>query len=427
MKATQDRDRGPATALALAYFAALGPDEPRMRSRAFSPAGHLWQRGLVGGLAAAGLEASPVVGFPPFPAFPEGPLVVRSRAESRSIPGLPPARLVGYPNLPLIKILAIGVRAALALRRWARATPGKTRVALLYNVSVPPAWLLAAVARKYGVHLVASLNDIWIPGALVPATAGRRLDYVLQRWAIRRLSAALVVSEAIAADFLGSVPYLRVEGGVFPEQVRAGIRWRRDSPGFTVGFAGSLEPYNGVREVLAAAEALAGEGVCFRIAGAGSLAPEVARRAAACPAVEYVGALDLERVPEFYGGCDLLLNWRTTRAIDLRYFFPSKLLELLASGVPVLSTRMSGVLDGFGDHLLVSDDESATALAAAVRRAARTESAELRALGERAARFTAENFDWTMQGRRIRDFFERTLRNGSEAKPDRDGLGAETA
>lgn len=409
MTAGRKLERAPTSPLALAYFAAVGPDEPRLRSRAFSPAGHLWQRGLVGGLAAAGLEANLIVGFPPFPAFPEGPLVVRSRGTSRSIPGLPPVRLEGYPNLPLIKFLAIGVRAAFTLRRWARATPGKTRVALLFNLSVPPAWLLGAVARRYGVHLVASLNDIWVPGALGPATALRRLDYILQQRAIRHLSAALVVSEATAADFLGTVPYLRIEGGVFPEQVRAGIRWRRDSPRFTVGFAGTLEPYNGVREILAAAEALADAGVAFRIAGAGSLAPEVARRAAACPAIEYVGALDLGRMPEFYGGCDLLVNWRITRTHDLRYVFPSKLLELLASGVPVLSTRMGSALDGFGGHLLVSDDESAAALAESVRRAVRTDRAELRALGERAATFMAENFDWTLQGRRIRDFLERAL------------------
>ena len=110
----------PQPPLALAYFGSLAPDIPRWRSRAFSPAGHLWQRGLLGGLCEAGVEVDPILGFPPFPAYPGGPLLVRPPTAPQSIPGLPPVALRGYLNLPLLKVLAIGARVAVELRRWAR-------------------------------------------------------------------------------------------------------------------------------------------------------------------------------------------------------------------------------------------------------------------------------------------------------------------
>lgn len=401
----------PQPPLALAYFGSLAPDVPRWRSRAFSPAGHLWQRGLLGGLREAGVELDLVLGFPPFPAYPEGPLLVRPPSAPQSIPGLPPVALRGYLNLPLLKVLLIGARVAVALRRWARENVHRTRVALLYNLSVPPAWLLAPIASSLGVHLAASLNDMWLPGTLALAPAGfeRGIEFRLRRYALRHLSAAIVVSDAIATDFVPGIPHVRVEGGVFPEQLRAGVTARDELRPFTVGLAGTLEPYNGVREFLDAAEALAGAGMRFRIAGHGSLAAEVTRRAAACEAIDYVGALELRRMGEFYGSCDLLVNWRATRSLDLRYVFPSKILELLASGVPVLSTRMGGTLSGFGGHMWLSEDESADALVAGVRRAAEVGREQLRAMGEEAAAFMAKNFTWRHQGMRVRRLLEQAL------------------
>lgn len=411
--------RAPQPPLALAYFGSLAPDIPRWRSRAFSPAGHLWQRGLLGGLSAAGLEADLILGFPPFPAYPRGPLLVRPPSGPQSIPGLPPVRLRGYLNLPLLKVLAIGARVSVELRRWARENAHRTRVALLYNLSVPPAWLLAPVARSLGVHLAASLNDMWLPGTLAPSRLEQGIEFRLRRYALRHLSAAIVVSDAIATDFVPGIPHVRVEGGVFPEQLRAGVAAGDELRPFTVGLAGSLEPYNGVLEFLDAAEALEGSGMRFRIAGHGSLAPEVTRRAAACEAIDYVGALELGRMGEFYGSCDLLVSWRATRSIDLRYVFPSKILELLASGVPVLSTRMGQTLSGFGGHMWLSEDESVQALVAGVRRAAEAGREQLRAMGEEAAAFMAENFTWRHQGVRVRQLLEQALGVGSAESPER--------
>jgi glycosyltransferase involved in cell wall biosynthesis len=424
---TADRARpAPRPPLALAYFGSLAPDAPRWRSRAFSPAGHLWQRGLLGGLCAAGVEVGLIRGFPPFPAYPGGPLLVRAPSAPQAIPGLPPVALRGYLNLPLLKVLAIGAHVALELRRWARRNADRTRVALLYNLSVPPAWLLAPVARSLGVHLVASLNDMWLPGTLALARAGfqQGIEFRLRRYALRRLSAAIVVSDAIATDFVPGIPHVRVEGGVFPEQLRAGVTARDELRPFTVGLAGTLEPYNGVREFLAAAEELAGSGVRFRIAGDGSLAGEVIRRAAASEAIDYAGALELGRMGEFYGSCDLLVNWRATRSLDLRYVFPSKILELLASGVPVLSTRMGQTLSGFGGHMWLSEDESVEALVAGVRRATEVGREQLRAMGEQAAAFMAENFTWRHQGMRVRRLLEQALGVGPSRDPH-ERLGAE--
>ena len=188
--------------------------------------------------------------------------------------------------------------------------------------------------------------------------------------------------------------------------------------------AGTLEPYNGVGEFLDAAEALAGSGMRFRIAGDGSLAGEVTRRAAASEAIDYVGALELGRMAGFYGSCDLLVNWRATRSLDLRYVFPSKLLELLASGVPVLSTRMGQTLSGFGGHMWLSEDESVEALLGGVRRAAEVGRDQLRAMGEQAAAFMAENFTWRHQGMRVRRLLEQAL--GVDASREaQERLGAE--
>ena len=83
--------------------------------------------------------------------------------------------------------------------------------------------------------------------------------------------------------------------------------------------------------------------------------------------ITYLGFLDFRDLLEVYGAADLLLNLRLTRALDTRYFFPSKLMELLASGISVLSTGTGHVQEVDGHVLYLLDEETPHALAARIR------------------------------------------------------------
>jgi glycosyltransferase involved in cell wall biosynthesis len=177
---------------------------------------------------------------------------------------------------------------------------------------------------------------------------------------------------------------------------------------FRVVLSGSLESFNGLELVTAAMTHLPGEYELV-IAGSGSLEGFAREQAARDPRIRFLGFLAFEDVLELYWSADLLLNARITRAIDTRYFFPSKLMELLASGTPVLSTCTGHVESEYGHVLYLLRDETPEALAARMEEIRRIAPRERFDLGRRAREFMLTEKTWRRQGERLADYMRREV------------------
>ncbi len=120
--------------------------------------------------------------------------------------------------------------------------------------------------------------------------------------------------------------------------------------------------------------------------------------------------LPFDAVADLYGSADLLLNMRLTRRLDTRYFFPSKLMEYLASGVPVLTTCPGKVREEFSELAFLLEDESGEALARQIRQVAELPSDEREQRGRAARDFMANHRTWNAQAHRIVAFIRDQLR-----------------
>src|SRR5690606_30003690 len=110
------------------------------------------------------------------------------------------------------------------------------------------------------------------------------------------------------------------------------------------------------------------------------------------------GFLSFDEVMDLYASADLLLNLRLTADRTTRYFFPSKLMELLASGTPVLSTSSGHTASEYGHVLYLLDDETPAGLARRVLEIRKVAPTDRRALGARARAFMLEHKTWAQQG-----------------------------
>ena len=129
--------------------------------------------------------------------------------------------------------------------------------------------------------------------------------------------------------------------------------------------------------------------------------------------VVYPGYLAFEQVLELYRTADLLLNLRVTKALDTRYFFPSKLMEYVASGVPVLSTCTGHVEEEYGEVVYLLREETPEALGAAITAIRRQPPDEREALGRRARQFMLEHKTWHRQGEKLIAYIHEVVLDGS--------------
>lgn len=395
---------------AIAFVGAATPDTKKFQTSAFSRAGAMFITNLLTGLAAAGARPTKIFSFVSVEAFPRGDRVFCFEPKALLENGQE-VTFVPFINLPVVKYVTISFLTAIYLVAWAFRARKTKRIIYTFNLSLPSGLFTLIAARLTGSKAVVSLNDINEPGQTVPRTLDRRIDYAIQKWIIPKFDGHIVVADIIMADFAPGRDYLRIEGGVTTHvlsatKVRKSPRRSIDEP-FVVVAAGSLDAANGITLMLAAMKAVPNSNIRLRIAGSGPLLNEVKTAVASDPRIEYAGYLGFSDVLSLYTQADLLLNIRITKTINTRYFFPSKLMEYLASGTPVVTTRTGSVECEFSDAAIFLDHETPEALAALLIAAASMDPQELHDLGRRARAKMESNKTWSYQGRRIADYLRR--------------------
>lgn len=407
--------------IALAVVAPVVPDVPEFRSRAFSRAANSYIRNLLEALEKAGLRPELVLSFVAMPAFP--------RSRRMAVRGGPvqletgtPVRLIGFPNVAVLKQLWLGVATFIRLCLWA-AGPArrKCRVIYCFNLTVPPGVFLWAAARLTASKVVVSLNDIGVPGQSVPNGVREKLDFWFQRRLIPRFDGHVAVADAIMRDFAPGKPWVRLEGGVTDRQFEgpAGAESIDRRPQvFSALLAGGLEEVNGVRLVLQAAALDATLPIRWVIAGGGPLEALVREAAGRSQNVSYLGFLSTADLAAAYRDADLLLNVRLTRSVNTRYFFPSKLIEYLATGTPVLTTATGHAIEEFGDFVYQLDEETPGALLQAVKHVAGLPAGERRDAANRAREYVHRAKHWNRHGRVLAQYLSRVARGESTMTSD---------
>jgi glycosyltransferase involved in cell wall biosynthesis len=290
-------------------------------------------------------------------------------------------------------------------------------VLLLYNIAAPPGVVSIVAARVIRASVFAVIADVQVPGSgLVADTYLRRVEYRLQQWTIPRCDGLIVLTENIAHDFAPEVPHICVEGAI-PDALAsndalptaAASRGFETQPGTTTPlilmYAGGLSELKGIPLLLAAMRQLESRDYLLWITGDGPLRSSVEAAAATDDRVTYWGFAPYPEVLRLMAEATVLINPHSTTHESARYVFPSKLIEYLATGKPVISTvSVPEVKEQYGHVMYVVQEETPEALATQIRYAATLSPYELSLMGTRARSYVLAQKSWSIQGQRIAEF-----------------------
>jgi glycosyltransferase involved in cell wall biosynthesis len=392
--------------IALAYVGSIIPDGAEFRNAAYSPAGQMFQANLLDGLNNCGLDQVEIFSFLPVPAFPSGNRFwIRGR--KAELHARIPLRLVSFVNVLILKQLMIGIAVCIRLIQWAWRNRTKERVILIYNLTVPPGLFILLAAKATRTKAIAALCDVHVPGAMVPKNIFTIVDFWLHKRLTPYFDGFIVASDAIAEDFCFGRPTVRIEGGLSEQAIayfqshprRAMPRGESD---FKIAVAGRLDEVNGIPALLQALKLLPSN-IHIYIAGAGPLAEKVKETAGKDCRLHFLGLVPFQQVLELYTSVDLLVNMRVTKAIDTRYFFPSKFMEYVGSGAPVLSTRTGHVETEYGQFVYLLESESAECLAATILKIAEVDVLTRERMAEAGQTYVLREKTWDRQAARAKD------------------------
>ena len=89
-----------------------------------------------------------------------------------------------------------------------------------------------------------------------------------------------------------------------------------------------------------------------------------------------------------------------------KYSFPSKTIEYMASGTPVLMTRLPGVPSEYFDYVYTIEDETSEGICKTLTTILSKEKQELKEFGVRAKEFVKEKKSQEKQSERVYKFIQ---------------------
>jgi len=213
----------------------------------------------------------------------------------------------------------------------------------------------------------------------------------------------LIVLNKNARDiFARDTEFLVIEGGINPNEFapvdsKAGPREEKN-----IVYGGSLAQYSGIQQLADCMDLIRDEKVVLDIYGDGTLREYLENHPS--NRVGYHGKVSNEEMLKIQQNAWLLVNPRPVDDAIANVTFPSKIFEYLMSGVPVLSTRLSGFLPEYEGKLFFAENNSTEELAKRIDEIAGLDEKTLAETAQRAKDFLLQEKTWDKQTEKMVDF-----------------------
>ena len=262
-----------------------------------------------------------------------------------------------------------------------------------------PCYVSAILAKLFRIPAVAIVTDL--PGMLGvnrdPAKGIRRMQqfdgYILLTEAMQQVvnpkSKPYMIMEGLCSPVIPKTPK-NSEGNKSKKIILyTGALWKHDA-GIEYFVDGFLRA--GIKD----AE--------LHFYGVGELVEWLKRIEKRHPNIKYKGVLPNDKIVEKQLEASLLVNPRPSGEEFCVYSFPSKTMEYMLSGTPVLMTRLPGVPAEYFDYVYTIDCESSDGVSEVLKEIFSRDSSNISDLGKKAREFVINNKSCEKQAKRVFDF-----------------------
>ncbi len=174
---------------------------------------------------------------------------------------------------------------------------------------------------------------------------------------------------------------------------------------FIVIYAGSLHEQYGVKTMVSAFCSMENKNIELHLYGAGDYAAEIERKCGMNTNIKYYGVKNNAEVVEAEKSADLLINPRSKEEEFTKYSFPSKTIEYMSTGTPVLMQPLPGMPQEYHPYLYLYEGDEPDQLRKAVEKIAVIPRRTLKEKGQKAKAYIMENKNAKEQVSRMMETF----------------------
>ncbi|MFR3628332.1 MAG: glycosyltransferase [Lachnospiraceae bacterium] len=169
-------------------------------------------------------------------------------------------------------------------------------------------------------------------------------------------------------------------------------------------YAGTVHREYGIPEIVQAFVAGHYENWEFHLYGKGNYSDELEKISNQEKCIRYWGLVSNSRIVEEQIKANLIVNPRPISADYVKYSFPSKTLEAMVSGTPLLTTRLPGMPSDYYPYVYLFNEDNISGYRQTLDNILKKDSYELYTKGLKAKEFVLNNKSNIAQGKKFCDF-----------------------
>lgn len=298
---------------------------------------------------------------------------------------------------PILKLMAVAAGTFFKTLFMVR----KDTAVIVDCLNRTTAFFALSAARIRGCRCVGIITDL--PNML----GGSRFSKKMANFVIRHCTDYVLLTEAMN-DYIGNKrkPYVILEGHSDISMRDRVPSMEKKSPVRTVFYAGGVSRQYGLADLTEGFLQADLPNTRLEIYGPGDYVKELQAIAETHANVYYGGMLLNSQIVDKEQEAALLVNPRPTHEEFVKYSFPSKTMEYMASGTPVLTTKLPGMPKEYYPYVDFIEEESASGIAAALKAVLARSDEELFRKGQSARDFVLEGRNNVVQAKKLLTMLE---------------------
>lgn len=315
-------------------------------------------------------------------------------------------RYLGFKNGKISRYLTLYRNSRKAVNEWIKKNKGEQMIivcdALSYFITRPA----QKVAKRNGIKTVGIVTDL----PLLSTNMKKRKESIIKKFGLsifqhltdKSLScydAYIPLTESIN-DYVNhsGKPMIIIEGSVDSEEIHDGGLHEKKS---IMLYAGGVYEKYGIKNLVEAFIKSNTKGYLLHIYGEGSYVEELKKVSAKYPEIQYMGMVSLDEIVCREKEAMFLVNPRPSDEEFSKYSFPSKTLEYMVSGTPLLTTRLPGIPDEYFEYVYYFENEDIDSMADRISDVLSEPNSSVERKAHRAFDFVIKEKSNLIQGKKI--------------------------
>lgn len=316
---------------------------------------------------------------------------------------------IGFINIAGIKVLSRYYTVKRELDKWASVDSGREKVLLIYAMTTPFAQLAGYIKRKYSsikvIYIIPDLpmymNVTKVQESAVYRTRKKIEEFLFHR-SLKNVDGYVLLTDGMKEWFTTDINYTVVEGMATIDNTIEVDDIKKKKQ---ILYAGGIKREYGVIDLVSAFSQIDDPEWELVIYGDGTDMESVCEYAKKDVRIKIMGSAPNAVVMKHQREAALLINPRKNQEMA-KYSFPSKTLEYMLSGTPMLGYKLAGIPEEYYDNMFVIQD-SENGMEKALRMAMDLPETERIKMGEKAKHFVVKEKNPEKQCKKILELIGR--------------------